>query len=207
VVELVQKDEVPIFARGEKVEFLKDSPGKLSAKLFSFKTVRYITGTALVGTSQRSAIGWERAANKAVEADWAGSMEDMVQLWRGLGALPGINEVITGSVTPAKLRERNLLTSAGVQYALADAVHRAHEDGISYADATKALKAINFERPRLDGAPEPSDADPITTKESIFAGTLIDPVTGKVGSGRPAWEAAGEAVHDFIRASVRSAAA
>ena len=61
VVELVQRADIPIFSQGERVEFLKDSPGKLSAKLFSFKTVRYITGTALVGVGQRTIVGWEKA--------------------------------------------------------------------------------------------------------------------------------------------------
>lgn len=58
---------------------------------------------------------------------------------------------------------------------------------------------MNFDRPRqTEGAPAPSDEHPITSDESLFAGNLIDPVTGKVGSGRPAWEAAGDALYKAI---------
>jgi DGQHR domain-containing protein len=201
VVELVQKPDLPVFAGGERVEFLKDSPGKLSAKLFSFKTVRYITGTALVGVNQRTAIGWEKAANAAVQEDRERRMAEMVELWKGLGSLPGIAEVVSGKETAARLRERSLLTAAGVQYALAYGIHLAHEDGVSYGDAAKALPKVNFDRPRLNPeAPSPSEEHPITPDESIFAGNLVDPLTGKVGSGRPAWEAAGHALHKAILA-------
>lgn len=201
VVELAQNPDLPIFARGDRVEFLKDSPGKLSAKLFSFKTIRYITGTALVGVSQRAALSWERAANVAVEADRDRAMGEMMDLWKGLGTLPGIADVISGKLTPAGLRERSLLTAAGVQYAIAYALYLAHKDGISYGDAAKALATVNFDRPRLSPkAPAPAEQDPITPDESIFAGNLVDPFTGKVGSGRPAWEAAGEALFKAIKA-------
>ena len=45
---------IPPFKGGDRIEFLKDSPGKLSTKLFSYKTVRYLSGTVLIGTSQRT---------------------------------------------------------------------------------------------------------------------------------------------------------
>lgn len=206
VIDLVQRQDIPVFARGDRVEFLKDSPGKLSAKLFSFKTVRYMTGTALIGVTQRSALGWEKAANRAVTADPEGAMAAAIEMWKGLGALPGIADVVTGKLTPAKLRERSLLTTAGVQYAVAYALYLSHEDGIDYGAATEALASVNFERPRLDAkAPRPSEATPITVEESIFAGNLIDPNTGKMGSGRPAWEAAGEALHDAIVSATKAA--
>jgi hypothetical protein len=197
VVELIQHPELPIFAKGDRVEFLKDSPGKLSSKLFSFKTVRYITGTAMVGVSQRTAVGWEKAANAAVEADRAGAMRDMVGLWKGLGTLPDIAEVITGKLIPAKLRERSLITTAGVQYAIAYAMYLAHENKIAYGAAAAALAEVNFDRPRLVGPP-PSEEKPITPAETIFAGSLIDVATGKMGSGRPAWEAAGDALANVV---------
>ncbi len=203
VVELVQKPEVPIFAGGDRVEFLKDSPGKLSTKLFSFKTVRYITGTALFGVAQHALRGWERVANAAVEADRDRAMAEMVELWQGLGTLPGFADVISGRRTAAKLRERSLLTSAGIQYATAYAIHLAHEDGVSYGDIAKAVATVDFDRPGLDPkVPPPSEENPLTPADSIFAGNLIDPNTGKVGAGRPAWEAAGEALLKAIKAQV-----
>jgi DGQHR domain-containing protein len=201
VVELVQSPDLPIFAQGERVEFLKDSPGKLSTKLFSFKTVRYITGTALIGVGQRTTLGWEKAANSAVEAGHDDAMGEMIDLWKGLGTLPPIADVVSGTSTPAKLRERSLLAAAGVQYAIAYAIHHARQEGTTYGDAARALAAVNFDRPRLSAsAPRPSEDHPITSDETIFAGNLIDPVTGKVGSGRPAWEAAGAALFKAIKA-------
>jgi DGQHR domain-containing protein len=203
VVELVQRPEVPLFDRGERVEFLKDSPGKLSAKLFSFKTIRYITGTALIGVSHRTTLGWEKAANLAVQSRHDEAMDEMVELWKGLGALPGLADVVAGRLAPAKLRERSLLTAAGVQYAMAYAIYLAHESSVSYGDAARALGTVNFDRPRLDaGAVRASEDDPITTDESVFAGNLIDPHTGKVGSGRPAWEAAGEALYKALMSAL-----
>lgn len=160
--------------------------------------------------SQRSTSGWEKAVNAAIEADRDGAMREMVALWKGLGFLPGIADVITGSQTAAKLREQSLLSTAGVQYAIAYAIYLAHEGGTSYGDAAKALAAINFSRPRLDPkTPPPSEVDPVTPDESIFAGNLIDPATGKVGGGRPAWEAAGEslfsAITDQLKVALKSA--
>lgn len=203
VVELVQKPELPIFDGGARVEFLKDSPGKLSTKLFSFKTVRYITGTALIGVSQRTAAGWERAANDAVQKDKQKRMAEMIDLWSGLSELPGIRDVISGKSTGAKLRETSLLTAAGVQYAIAYAIYLAHLDGIGYGNGARALAKVNFDRPRQgQDDPKPSEEHPITPDESVFSGNLVDPTTGKVGSGRPAWEAAAEALYKTIKAQL-----
>lgn len=190
-VELVQRPDLPIFAGGENVEFLKDSPGKFSAKLFSFKTVRYVTGTVLIGVAERSTRGWEKATDAAVKADPVGTMAAATDVWQALGSLPGLSEVISSAATAAELRAKSLLTSAGVLYAIAQAVHLAHEeDGMPYKSAVKALAKVSFDRP----VRKPSEEHPLTEDESVLAGTLIDPKTGKVGSGRPAWEGAAEAL-------------
>jgi hypothetical protein len=62
---------------------------------------------------------------------------------------------------------------------------------------------VNFDRPRLDGLP-PSEDKPITPDETIFAGSLIDVATGKMGSGRPACEAAGDALANVVIKSAKS---
>ncbi len=157
-----------------------------------------VTGTALWLSPSVARWVWEKAANAAVEADRGWAMGDMIELWNGLGTLSGIGDVITGKLTTAKLRERSLLTTAGVEYSMAYAMYLAHEKGIGYGDVAPALAEVNVDRPRVASGPPPSEADPITTDESIFAGNLIDPVTGKVGSGRPAWEAAAEALFSVI---------
>lgn len=203
VVELVQSSALPIFSGGDRVEFLKDSPGKLSTKLFSFKTVRYITGTAMIGVGERSATGWDKASNAAVAGDKERAMIEMVELWKAVGELPGIADVISGRLTAAKLREKSLLTASGIQYAVAYALYQAHESGVGYGEAVRALAPVSFDRPRVDPeSPQPSEDNPVTTEESVFAGNLVDPVTGKIGSGRPAWEAAGEALFRRIESHI-----
>ena len=62
---------------------------------------------------------------------------------------------------------------------------------------------MNFDRPRLEGPP-PSEEKPITADETIFAGSLIDVTTGKMGSGRPAWEAAGDALAGVVIKSTKA---
>jgi DNA sulfur modification protein DndB len=193
VVDLVQREELPLFDGGKRVEFLKDSPGKLSEKLFSFKTIRYITGTALIGVGQRSASSWERAANEYVEAYEASARSDMIDMWKALSTIPALKAVADGTGKPSEVRADTLLASAGVQYAIAYAIYRAHEDGMPYDNAAKRLAKVNFNRPRV-----PTDDQPITQDDTLFAGNLIDPETGKIGSGRPAWEAAGDILHKVI---------
>src|SRR5207244_2446005 len=99
-------------------------------------------------------------------------------------------------------------TTAGVQYAIAYALYMARGNSIAAGDVAEALARVNFDRPRHDPkAPRPSEQNPITQAESPFAGNLIDPYTGKVGSGRPAWEAAGEALFKMVQGKQKVQAA
>ena len=84
---------------------------------------------------------------------------------------------------------------------MAAAVHAASGQGISLGDAVAALDGVSFARP---AAPD-EGAPPLTLEDSIFVGTLIDAETAKVGSGRPAWEAAAEYLLTAIT-DVRAAA-
>ena len=63
LLDLVRNGELPVFA-GDRIEFQKDSPAKNSAQLYSFKTIRYMSGTVLTGTGQRSTRGWDKAVNE-----------------------------------------------------------------------------------------------------------------------------------------------
>ncbi|KQV15335.1 MULTISPECIES: DNA sulfur modification protein DndB [unclassified Kitasatospora] len=189
MIKMVQRPELAIFGNGaDRVEFFKDSPGKLSAKLFSFKTIRYLSGTVLIGVSQRTTKGWDKAVNDFVEAHEAEAAHTLTELWRGLAEWPDIAAVVAGDRTTASLREETYLTSAGVLYAIAYAVHRAHVDyKIPIKTAMAALAKVDYRR-----VPAPKPGEKITVRETPFAGNLIDPETGKIGSGRPAWEAAAE---------------
>ncbi|WP_280494731.1 DNA sulfur modification protein DndB [Nocardia asiatica] len=192
LIKLIQNSNIPIFGEGgSRVEFLSDSPGKFSAKLFSFKTIRYMTGTAVIGTSQRTTAGWDKAVEKLLDenaTDRDAIEESILALWIGLGSLPDIAEVIAGDRTAGNLREKTYLSSAGVLYAIAYSVYLANEAGMTTQAYFDKLKSVSFARA------EPSIDQPLSQADTIFAGNLVDPETGKVGSGRPAWEAAAAAL-------------
>ncbi|AWI29770.1 DNA sulfur modification protein DndB [Streptomyces tirandamycinicus] len=189
MIRLVQEPELTIFGNGaDRVEFFKDSPGKLSAKLFSFKTIRYLSGTALIGVSQRTTKGWDKAVNDYVETHEEEAREQLTALWSRFAMWPDVAAVLSGEKTAAALRDKTYLASAGVLYAIAYAVHKAiTEHKVTVKDAMKRLGDVNYMRP-----PTPEPERPLTTQDTPFAGNLVDPETGKVGSGRPAWEAAAE---------------
>lgn len=193
LISTVQNPELRIFGEGaSRVEFLSDSPGKFSAKLFSFKTIRYMTGTMLIGTSQRTTGGWDKAVDRTIEHDQHGARELIEAFWKGVGALPDVAAVTEGIRTAADLREKTYLGSAGILYALAFAVYKAREAGQPVDRALEAMKALDF------GRAQPTEDHSLTPRDTIFAGNLVDPRTGKVGSGRPAWEAAAEAIFSNI---------
>ncbi|MEX2972312.1 DNA sulfur modification protein DndB [Streptomyces sp. C184] len=187
MIRLVQEPELKIFGNSaDRVEFFKDSPGKLSAKLFSFKTIRYLSGTALIGVSQRTTKGWDKAVNDHVEAYDEDAKAKLTDLWAGFATWPDIATVLSGEKTAATMREKTYLASSGLLYAIAYAVHKAAtEYKIPVKDAMKRLGDVNYMRP---GPPKPTEH--LTLQDTPFAGNLVDPETGKVGSGRPAWEAA-----------------
>ncbi|MEV0115555.1 DNA sulfur modification protein DndB [Streptomyces sp. NPDC050844] len=189
MIKLVQEPELKIFGKGaDRVEFFKDSPGKLSAKLFSFKTIRYLSGTTLIGVSQRTTKGWDKAVNDFVETHEGDARSKLTDLWAGFATWPDIAPVLAGKTTAATMRERTYLASSGVLYAIAYAVHGAvTEHKIPVKEAMKRLSGVNYKRP---GTPKPGEQ--LTTQDTPFAGNLVDVDTAKVGSGRPAWEAAAE---------------
>jgi DGQHR domain-containing protein len=189
-------DTVPLFA--DRVEYFKDNPGKLSAKLFSFKTVRYVSGLLLVGNAYRSPATMDKAVNAsfegAVDSDAEAARSKIIEFWSALGELVRFADVIDGSVKVPELREATYLTSAGVLYAIAYAVHQAHFVGqIPMKDAVRALDSVSFDRTAKTSS--------ITAEETIFAGNLIDPETGKLQAGRTAWEFAAKALLDVIAAA------
>jgi DGQHR domain-containing protein len=200
LIDLVQDPGLPIFGSSssanpaDRIEFLKDSPGKLSAKLFSFKTVRFASGT-LLGVGERSTMTWEKAVNTLVEDDHDSVRTQLFEFWESLGHLTPYANVIKEARTAAQVRDDTYLTSAGVLYAVAHAVHVAHhEHKNAITEFTKALRVINFDRPDR----HPSSSQPLTRRDTIFAGSLVDPESGRIGAGRAAWEAAADAIRERI---------
>jgi DGQHR domain-containing protein len=174
-------DKIPVLV--DRVEYQKDNPGKLSAKLFSFKTVRYASGLLLVGNGYRSPSTMDKAVNGLFEGPSADqARQDLTDFWTALGELTHFSDVVDDSIKAYELRENTYLTSAGVLYSMAMAVNLLEQDGIPVTEAVKALDTVNFQRTK-------KTAD-ITTADTPFAGNLIDPDSGKLVAGRTAWESA-----------------
>ncbi|WP_329611935.1 DNA sulfur modification protein DndB [Streptomyces brevispora] len=185
-------ESVPLFQ--DRVEYFKDNPGKLSAKLFSFKTVRYTSGLLLVGNGYRSPSTMDKAVNGkfegAVDSDAALARAQVEEFWTALGELVRFADVVDGGLPVPELREATYLTSAGVLYAIAYAVHNAVEsEQMTVTEAVRALDSISFDRAPKNAAGEA--ILPVTSEDTIFAGNLINTETGKLEAGRTAWESAG----------------
>ncbi|MFJ5922555.1 DNA sulfur modification protein DndB [Kitasatospora sp. NPDC092948] len=192
--EILKGPHVPAFDGGKRIEFLTDSPGKLSPKLMGFKTLRYATGTMLIGTGVRSTRAWDEAV--AVEIVTAGAeavLQKMAAFWNGFGALPDVASVLAVQNGVVKLREKTWLTSANVIYALAAAVHDVtNGTDVTVKQAMEAAATIDF-----------------TRAGTTFHGTLVDPaqydeageviVKEKALTGRDAWEGAAEKLVAKIR--------
>ncbi|WP_432134245.1 DNA sulfur modification protein DndB [Streptomyces sp. bgisy154] len=185
--EVLKGERVPVFEGGKRIEFLTDSPGKLSPKLTGFKTLRYATGTLLVGTGPRSSRAWDEAV--AVEIATTGhddALQRMIDFWTGFGELPDVATALSVPSGMVKLRETTWLTSANVLYALAAAVRDVtHGTDVTIREAMKAAATIDF-----------------TRAGNTFHGTLVEPAKydedgnleakEKALTGRDAWEGAAE---------------
>jgi len=181
---------------GDRLEFDKDVISKYGQQLLTYKSYRYITGTALIGVDQRTTAGWKKSVNSAFDKDRAVLESEIQLMWDEWGKLPGIADVLAGTKSPLELREQSLILGGAVSYACAYAVHLLKvREGLGLGDAVKRLTTVNFDRPTRT----PTEQAPLTSTETIFAGNIIDPATGKVASGRPAWEAAGEVLYDTVK--------
>jgi DGQHR domain-containing protein len=188
--EVVKSAAIPVFDGGRRVEFLVDSPGKLSTKIAGFKTVRYASGTVLVGTGYRSTASWNEAVELQVALDDHAS-DRLVEFWQAFSALPLVGEALTSKKGVVGLRQESWLTSANVMYAIAAAVHRCTQDPEGntthtfITDAMAALHDLDFRR----GA-------------NTLYGTLVEPgVSGKPDrglTGREAWEGAADQLAQHI---------
>lgn len=190
---VIKGDTVPVFDGGNRVEFLTDSPGKLSAKFASYKTVRYASGTLLIGTGHRTSKGWDDAVILAMARAEAGENDpigDLVEFWNCYGNLPAVAAAQSTEKGVALLRADTWLTSANVLYAIAASVHRVRESGLTIARAFEALQQFDFSRTAtgLYG----TLVEPPTENED---GTFTKP-TGR--TGRDAWESAAEVLAQFM---------
>lgn len=179
---------------GERVEFLKDTVGKLSGKLYTFQAFRQFVTTLIIGSSQRTRAGLERAADEAVgNGHYKSEYNRVVELLNEAAhTMPGWSEIMDGSITVAEFRSEYLHSTAAGLYSLGVALYKVHADGGDVDAALHKAAAIDWRREPVNGS-------------SFFDGTLIllttengQPVR-KLASGRPAWEAAGENLYQAIK--------
>ncbi|MGN7251925.1 DNA sulfur modification protein DndB [Arthrobacter sp. SAFR-014] len=185
LIERVIKPSIVPVVANNRIEFLVDSPGKLSPKIMGFKTLRYATGTLLIGTGQRTTRGWEEAVNLALLKDEDGAYNEILEFWTGFSQIPPVVEALVTEKGVVLLREATWLTSANVIYAIAAAVHRAsNSTGRSISQVMKPLDEIDFRR-----------------AGTTLIGTLVDEDSGKALAGREAWESAASEIAKRLESS------
>jgi DGQHR domain-containing protein len=183
---VIKPSTVPMVANN-RIEFLVDSPGKLSPKIMGFKTLRYATGTLLIGTGHRTTRGWEDAVNLTLTKDEDGARDRIIEFWTGFGQISPVADALTTEKGIVLLRESTWLTSANIIYAIAAAVHQTAEStGRGISQVMKALDGVDFRR-----------------SGTTFDGTLVDKLTGKALTGREAWEGAAENIAQLLESSLR----
>jgi len=176
---------------GKRIEFLSDTVGKKSSKLYSFQAFRQAVGILLVGSAQRTRAGWESSADEALTGEkYAAEVERVVGLLNDLAhAMPGWAAIIDGSETSAEFREQYLHATAAGLYAIALSVYTATKSGVEPAHAIEAIASIDWHR---EPAPETEFG------EAFFDGTLVvwdvKKKARKTASGRPSWEGAADKI-------------
>lgn len=182
---LIKPASVSVVANN-RIEYLVDSPGKLSPKIMGFKTLRYATGTLLIGTGQRTTRGWEEAVNLALYSKGDESFSKIVEFWIGFSQLAPVAEALVTEKGVVLLREATWLTSANVIYAIAAAVHLASNATTrSIGQVMKPLDEIDFRR-----------------SGKTLRGTLVDEDSGKAVAGREAWESAAAMIAERLVAKM-----
>jgi DGQHR domain-containing protein len=186
VERVIKPSAVPVVANN-RIEFLVDSPGKLSSKVMGFKTLRYATGTLLIGTAHRTTRGWEDAVDLVLVGGEEAAYDKVIEFWTGFGQLPAVAEALTTEKGVVLLRENTWLTSASVIYAIAAAVYDVADDtGASVAEVMKHLADIDFRR-----------------AGTTLVGSLVDNETKKAVAGREAWESAASTIAGELKSKLR----
>jgi hypothetical protein len=191
IEDVLRRDDIPLLAKGKRVEFLSDTPGKLSAKVAGYKTIRYASGTLLIGTSVRDVRGWDSAVALSLAEDERIAVERIVDFWRALGDLSVVAKSLGREKGVALLRNNSWLLGANVIYAVAAATYDLTVgSAVGVREAVLALDTFDFSR-RADN----------------FVGTLVDRDTGKAVTGRAAWQGAADLLRKYIRKELKLAVA
>lgn len=179
--------EAALFDGGARIEWQTDTIGKRSTRLYSFQAFRQAVGILLIGSGERTRAGFENKADAALQGEKRDRAKTAVLGTLDLLAktMPGFQEIHAGTMDVPMFRERYLHSTAVGFYALCLALHEAIDAGADTGRAAQALAELDWRK------------NPDTKfGEAFFDNTLniwdVKAETRKTGSGRPAWESAGE---------------
>lgn len=199
--------QAKLFDGGQRIEFLKDTVGKLSGRMYTFQAFRQFLMTVLIGTAQRTRLGIEKAADEALEGKYEAELKKMVGfLDDAADVMPGWRDVVSQRLVDGKpysvaqFREEYLLSTAAGLYAFGIAVHEIANAGTpSMDEGLHAIASVDWRRPT--GASFWDDS--LVLKTTQPDGTI----KRKLASGRPAWEEAGARLYaHVVSGSQRTAA-
>lgn len=196
VLDITLNQSIGLFSTGkepgDRIDFVKDTPGKKSAHWTSYKTLHYMLSVLLAGSALRSKPAMTKALNGMVAADADACREGVAAFLNGFAKTNQYAaDLVAGATTMEIVRTDSYLTSAGTLYAIAHAAHEMIAGGNSPAKVGEWLGALDYDR-----------------TGSLLKGTLVTDhkdangkVVSKIGSGRDAWMGAGDALVLAVQAS------
>jgi DNA sulfur modification protein DndB len=194
-----------LFDGANRIEFLSDTIGKRSVKLYSFQAFRQAIGILLAGSGDRTRAGFESAADRALaDGKYDKELTRIVSVLDELAsAMPGWSGILEGKEKSADFRQEYLHATAAGLYAIALSLYQAREAKLDVSKAIGALASLDWTRVPEEGT---------DFGKAFFDGTLLvlDPKTNsrKTASGRPAWEAAADKLlAEVIKPATAKAAA
>lgn len=191
---------VALFDGGSRIEYHRDTVGKLSTRLYTFQAFRQGIMMLLGAGKERSRSGVEKAADQALTGRYDQELERITGIFANCQErLPGWKEVLDGTLDVPTFREQYIHSTAAAYYALCLGLYKAEEQNIPIEDAVDALTTIDWRRP---------------TGPSFWDGSLIvvqaqpdGSEKRKMSAGRTAYEEAGERLTAEIAKKAQQSAA
>jgi DNA sulfur modification protein DndB len=176
---------VALFDDGNRIEYHKDTLGKLSTRLYTFQAFRQGVMVLLGAGNERTRAGVEKAADEALDGSYDAEFKRIKGIFEACQqGLPGWKELHAGSIEVPKFRELYIHSTAAGFYALCLGIYKAEQQGVGMDKAVDAFAGVDWERP---------------TGPSFWDGSLIvvqEQPDGtdrrKMSAGRTAYEEAGE---------------
>jgi len=169
---------------GDRIEYLAQTLGKHSPKLYTFASWRFAVGTVLIGFGERTRKKWEQKTHEMLSEgrfdSWKQRLHDIFE--EASQKLPGWRDVLTGDMKVPEFREKFVLGSSAGLTAFAGAMHEVINRGIDWKEAIDRMAGVDWLKE--------------SEKPVFFEGTIVQ--DGRIISNRPAFEAAAQRLVDVI---------